>query len=125
MRLLTLEDDIQASLVSGQISEGHARALIGIENSATRLDAWRTIVSDALTVRQAEEIARALKQTSGAAPTRRKAGEVDPHVRDLEDTLRHHLGARVSVTQSRSGGRIVISFHSDDELDGIMARLLR
>ena len=57
LRLLSLEDDIRASLASGQISEGHARALLGIDDSRTRLDAWRRIVADAMTVRQAEEIA--------------------------------------------------------------------
>ncbi len=126
MRLLSLDDDIRASLISGQISEGHARALIGIDDGQVRMDAWRRIVSDALTVRQAEEIARALKATSGSKPSvRRASSDVDPHVRDLEDTLRHSLGARVAVTKSRSGGRIVISFHSDDELEGILSRLLR
>jgi ParB family chromosome partitioning protein len=127
LRLLTLEDDIRASLASGQISEGHARALLGIDESRTRLDAWRRIVADALTVRQAEEIARALKATSGATlrtvpkPVRR----IDPHVRAIENDLRTTLGAPVSVARGRRGGRIVIRFHSDEELEGIVERIRR
>jgi len=127
LRLLTLEDDIRASLASGQISEGHARALLGIDESRTRLDAWRRIVADALTVRQAEEIARALKATAGSAlrtvpkPVRR----IDPHVRAIEDDLRTTLGAPVSVARGRRGGRIVIRFHSDEELEGIVERIRR
>ncbi len=124
LRLLTLEDDIRASLASGQITEGHARALLGIDDSQVRLDAWRRIVADALTVRQAEEIARALKATSApatkAAVTTRR---IDPHVRAIEDDLRHALGSPVSVTRGRRGGRIVIRFHSDDELEGIIERI--
>jgi ParB family chromosome partitioning protein len=128
LRLLSLEDDIRASLASGQISEGHARALLGIDDSRMRLDSWRRIVADALTVRQAEEIARALKATSSSTaravavkPVRR----VDPHVRAIEDDLRTTLGAPVSVARGRRGGRIVIRFHSDEELEGIIERIAR
>ena len=64
MRLLALDDDIRASLASGQISEGHARALLGIDDRAQRLDAWRQVVADGLTVRAAEDIAQALRATS-------------------------------------------------------------
>ena len=127
LRLLSLEDDIRASLASGQISEGHARALLGIDDTRMRLDAWRRIVSDALTVRQAEEIARALKATSGA-PSRavaKPARRIDPHVRAIEDDLRTTLGAPVSVARGRRGGRIVIRFHSDEELEGILERIRR
>jgi ParB family chromosome partitioning protein len=127
VRLLSLEDDIRASVASGQISEGHARALLAIDDRATRLDAWRRIVADALTVRQAEEIARALKETSkpsakrGSGPARR----VDPHTRAIEDELRSALGARVALVRGRTGGagRIIVTFHNDDELDGILSRI--
>ncbi|MHB8376810.1 MAG: ParB/RepB/Spo0J family partition protein [Dehalococcoidia bacterium] len=129
IRLLTLEEDIRASLTSGQITEGHARALLAIEESATRLDAWRRIVADALTVRQTEEIARLLKETApvkrGAAQAAAQVKRTDPHVREVEAALRSALGARVSLTKGRAGGRIVIRFHSDDELEGIIDRLTR
>ncbi|TAK57934.1 MAG: ParB/RepB/Spo0J family partition protein [Dehalococcoidia bacterium] len=128
LRLLSLEDDIRASLASGQISEGHARALLGIDDSRLRLDAWRRIVADALTVRQAEEIARALKATSGStarAVATKPVRRVDPHVRAIEDDLRTTLGAPVSVARGRRGGRIVIRFHSDEELEGIIERIRR
>lgn len=127
MRLLSLEDDIRTSLASGQITEGHARALLGIDDSATRLDAWRTIVADAMTVRQAEEIARALRATpSPSTPARKQSGRrIDPHLQAVEDELRHALGARVSIAKARSGGRIIISAHNDDELNGLIDRLRR
>lgn len=126
MRLLTLEEDIRASLASSQISEGHARALLAIEDSSLRLDAWRRIVADSLTVRQSEEIARALKETSSSragAPNVRRARASEPEVRELEGRLRRVLGAAVSVFKGRRGGRIVIRFHSEDELEGIIERL--
>lgn len=126
LRLLALEDDIRVSLQSGQISEGHARALLSIDNVEVRMDAWRRVVGGGLTVREAEEIARALKATAGrtkaAAKVKRR---VDAHVRAIEDNLRHAIGSPVSVARGRKGGRIVIRFHSDDELEGIIARITR
>ncbi len=126
LRLLTLEEDIRTSLASGQITEGHARALLGIEDGRIRMDAWRRIVADGMTVRQAEEIARALKAVSASAkrePPRAKLR--DPHVRAIEDNLRHALGAPVSLARGRKGGRIVIRFHNDGELEGLIDRLTR
>ncbi len=129
MRLLGLEEDIRASIASGQISEGHARALLAIDDGALRLDAWRRIVADALTVRQAEEIARQLRATAApprAKPDGRAARHADPHLQAAEGRLRQALGAKVSITKSRrAGGRIVISYHSDDELTGILDRIAR
>jgi ParB family transcriptional regulator, chromosome partitioning protein len=126
LRLLALEDDIRVSLQSGQISEGHARALLSIDNVEVRMDAWRRVVGGGLTVREAEEIARALKATAGrtkaAAKVKRR---VDAHMRAIEDNLRHAIGSPVSVARGRKGGRIVIRFHSDDELEGIIARITR
>ncbi|MDP9237482.1 MAG: ParB/RepB/Spo0J family partition protein [Chloroflexota bacterium] len=126
LRLLTLEEDIRTSLASGQISEGHARALLGIDDPAIRLDAWRRIVADDMTVRQSEEIARALKATSTVTkPPPIRPAKPDPHARAIEDDLRHALGSPVSLRRGRNGGRIVIRFHSDDELEGLLDRLTR
>ena len=128
LRLLSLEDDIRASLASGQISEGHARALLGIEDSGTRLDAWRRIVSDTLTVRETEDIAsaqRSVHKPKSTARSRRSAKKVDPHVSALEDELRRALGMPVAIKKRRTGGSIVIRFHSEDELLGIITRIAR
>ena len=124
LRLLQLEDDIKASLASGQISEGHGRALLAIDDRRARLDTWRRIVSDSLTVRQAEEIAKALKGAGSAAGrSAKKMRRIDPHVRAVEDRIRGALGTRVSLVKSRTGGRIIISYHNDEELDGILRRM--
>jgi ParB family chromosome partitioning protein len=126
LRLLALEEDIRVSLASGQISEGHARALLGIEDGATRLDAWRRIVADSLTVRQAEEIARVLRDLGKPQPRSHdgtRVKQAEPYIREIESNLRAALGARVTLSKGRKGGRIVIRFHSDDELEGIIQRL--
>jgi ParB family chromosome partitioning protein len=128
LRLLTLEPDIRRSIASGQISEGHARALIGIGSAKVRLDAWRRIVQDDLSVRQAEEIAKQLRATAAKTKARGtpdgRSGRRDPEAARAEQEIRHALGARVSVTPGRAGGgRIVISYHNVEELAGIVERI--
>jgi ParB family chromosome partitioning protein len=127
LRLLSLEEDIRASLASGQITEGHARALLGIDDSRTRLDTWRRIVSDTMTVREAEEIARALKSVNKpkAATDRRAVKKTDPHLTALEDELRQAIGMPVAIKKRRTGGSVLIRFHSEDELLGIVMRIAR
>ena len=129
LRLLSLPREVQDTLASGQIGEGHARALLGIEDEQVRMDVWRKMVSDHLTVRQAEEIAKALR--AGTAPSVAAAGggskkkkRVDPNVRAIEDDLRHALGMPVSVRRGKRGGSITIRFHSDEELEGIIERVV-
>ena len=124
LRLLGLSQEVQESIRTGQITEGHARALLAIEDPRLRLDVWRKIVSDELTVRQAEEIARSLR---AGTPARRvaRARRVDPHVRAIEDDLRHALGTPVAVKKGSRGGSIVIRFHSDEELEAIIEKIAR
>jgi ParB family chromosome partitioning protein len=124
LRLLGLEDDIRTSLASGQISEGHARALLQIDDTMARLDVWRRIVADELSVRDAETIARAVRSVSEtprskpSTKTRR-----DPLLVRIEDDLRHALGTAVSVRRGRGGGSITIRFHGDEQLEALIERL--
>jgi ParB family chromosome partitioning protein len=127
LRLLLLPKEIIESIVSKQISEGHARALLGIDNERERLDVWRKIVSDELTVRQAEEIAKSLKAMSAPVSGGRakKASRVDANVRAIEDDLRHALGTPVSVRKSAKGaGTITIRFSSDEELERVIVKVV-
>lgn len=127
LRLLSLEEDIRASLASGQITEGHARALLGIDDSRTRLDTWRRIVSDTMTVREAEEIASALRSVNKpkSAADRRSKRSADPHVSALESELRQAIGMPVTIKKRRTGGTVSIRYHSEDELLGIVTRIAR
>ena len=104
---------------------GARLALLAIDDGAVRLDAWRSIVADALTVRRAEELARALNAQSPKrnVAKRRRAKAQDPNIAAIESDLRHALGARVSLLKSRQGGRLIIRFHTDEELEGIIERL--
>jgi ParB family chromosome partitioning protein len=120
LRLLSLPEPIKEGLSSGQISEGHARALLGLPDTAARLQAYREVTARALSVRQTEELVRRLRAT----PPARAPHRPDPDLSAIEERLRTALGTQVRLERSRKGGRIVIQFYGDEDLAALLARLL-
>jgi ParB family chromosome partitioning protein len=121
IRLLTLPPEIQGSLARGEITAGHARAILSVEDRETQLRLWRAIVDPQLTVRQAETLVRDLgKPAKEPPPPRRRSAELA----DLEERLQASLGTKVDLTRGRKGGKIVIHFFSDEELDSLLERFV-
>lgn len=120
LRLLELDDGVQAAVADGRISEGHARALVGLP-AVQQLHIVATVVDNGLSVRQAEELARRLREPRTVAePTPRRP---DPDLERVEDDLRSALGTKVSVARGRKGGRIVIEYYTDEDLGRLYDRL--
>ena len=118
LRLLTLSAEIRASLARGEITAGHARALLGIDDAAERRRAWRRILEGHLTVRDAESLAKRRAKRRVAARPRPSAD-----LAAIEEKLRGSLGTKVELRRGRKGGRLVIHFFSDEELEAIIERL--
>jgi ParB family chromosome partitioning protein len=120
LRLLQLSPAARDALATGRISEGHGRALLSCDSpelSAMLLDA---IVERGLSVRQAEELARRMNAAGPDVTTERPPGrDLPPDVAAVEDRFRQALGTKVQLYKSRRGGRLVIHFYSDDELNGL------
>lgn len=127
LRLLSLPPPVLDSLSRGEISEGHARSLLQVAPEA-RLSAWETVVRRRLTVRETERLAREMRDGLPdplAAPPRTDAAHAkDPHYVAVEETLRAALGTKVSLKWSGEIGRIEIEFYSEEQLEGIMRRIL-
>jgi len=124
LRLLKLPESIKARLADGLISEGHARALLALNDSATQQHLLSQIVKNGLSVRQTEELIRRLtdeQPAKKAHPAHR--GSADSHA--LEDRMRRTLGTKVSLFRSKKGGTIVIHFYSEEELDAIYRRIVK
>lgn len=122
MRLLSLSDEIKASLVSGGISEGHGRALLGIEYEAARRHAWQQVIERGLTVRQTEALARRATAAGGVETSEPPAA--DPEIAALEERLRATVGTKVDLHRRKNGrGRLVLHFYSDEELESLLTRL--
>ena len=122
LRLNELADPVKRLLGSGEIDMGHARALLGLPAEAQSALAAR-VVAKALTVRQVEAEAQALREGRAAVDPPVPAPK-SPDLRRLESDMAARLGAPVSIQHgTRGAGRIVIRYSSLDELDGVLDRL--
>ena len=120
LRLLKLAPGARSALAQAKISEGHARALLGLADHRTQESALKVVLGRELSVRHTEELVR--KMTS-ARPRRRPAHRPAEEL-DLEARLETALGTRVKVRRGSRGGRLVIHFFSDEELNALADRLL-
>jgi ParB family chromosome partitioning protein len=122
LRLLNLSKAVQKALASGEISEGHARALLGLDSAQAQSAAMKTIVQSGLNVRQAEELVRRLSGKRTAKG--RTARTLSPEEKDLENRLRQALGTKVNLKRGKKGGSLVLHFYSDEELNTLLDLLL-
>jgi ParB family chromosome partitioning protein len=121
LRLLELDPRIQDAVADGRLTEGHGRAMIGLapELQARILD---SVVGQALSVRQTEELVRRLREPKPEPLDRAK--RMDADLERVEEELRRSLGTKVSLARTRRGGRIVIEYFGDDELERLYGRLV-
>ncbi len=123
LRLLDLPEPVRAMLEGRELGMGHARALLAIESPDELLDLARRVVKEGWSVRDTERAIRNRPKARRRAPRPGKSGVQDPNVRRLATDLADRLGANVVIEHSEKGGRIVIRYHSLDELDGIIAHI--
>ncbi len=116
VRLLRLPDEIKQALADNQISEGHARALLALNKRADQLKVLEAIVKKGLSVRQTEEMVR--RMAAGAQP-RGRGEPPSPETEALENEFRNALGTKVRLYRSKKGGKLVIQFYSEEELEAI------
>ncbi len=131
LRLLRLPEEIQAAVADERITEGHARAILTVGDPARQRTLLRTVLAQGYSVRQAEEAARRLNEKAKAAPAKSKSQqtplqerEMPAATRALEDDFRRALGTKVEVFRSREGGKIVIHFYSEEELESIYDKVV-
>jgi len=126
LRLLQVPAAVRQALANGSITEGHARAILMANGERRRLAVLQAIVEQRLSVREAEALARELNAAQPASAAE-VTGHADPDVERLEDAFRQALGTRVRLVRSRRGrgGRLVIHYFSDDELQGLYDAIVR
>lgn len=121
VRLLRLPDDLKEALATGRISEGHARALLSLPTARLQRQALATIEKRGLNVRQTEDLVRRMQEE---AESLAGVGEVrelplSPQDRDAVEKFQARLGTKVNLVRGRKGGRLVIHFYSEEELQAI------
>ena len=124
IRLLNLPLDIQEGIHTGRISEGHARAvLMAGDDQKRQYEIYNAILDDRLNVREAENKAR---QVSGRTliPRKRPSQIQDPELREWQNRLQEKLGTKVHLQKIGQKGKIVVEFYSEEELRGILDKLV-
>jgi ParB family chromosome partitioning protein len=122
LRLLSLHDEVKKMLECGEINTGHARALIPLSVDE-QLYIAEMIITKGLSVRQTEILATQLKEKQ-QIPNKKVRAKNNPDIIRLENELSEKVGAHVQLkTSSKSKGKLIISYNSLDELDGILAHI--
>jgi ParB family chromosome partitioning protein len=118
LRLLGLPKEIKQHLAAGTLNMGHAKALLSLERLRDQMFAANQIVKKALSVREAEALAARLKN-----PVKEKKARAGAEFKAIEDRLRKSLGTKVSIAAKAKGGKIIIEYYSNEELERILEKI--
>ena len=128
VRLLRLPDKVKTLLAQGALTEGHARALLGLEEDGQIVQAAEQVVARGLNVRETEDLVRRLMAVAQTIHTQEdpvSGDDIDTlHTRQLEAAFRTALGTKVALSRGRRGGKLTIAFFSDEELHTLYERIV-
>ncbi len=119
LRLLNLPKEVKHELATGNLSMGHAKALLSLERARDQIQAATAIAKKGLSVREAEALAARLKN-----PPRERKARLGHELKAVEEKLKKALGTKVTIASKSKGGRIVIEYYSPEELDRILERII-
>jgi ParB family chromosome partitioning protein len=125
LRLLELAPEVTVLVEKRELEMGHARALLGLTQRRHQVEVGTLVAKKGLSVRETEALVRSmLSRASGGSAESKEAKPLDPNVQRLQDELSEKLGAVVQIQHAANGkGKVVVSYHSLDELDGILAHI--
>lgn len=124
LRLLELPDALKDGLLQNTITEGHAKALLGLEDINLTLQGYKTVMAENLAVHATEELVRRMKAGADVKPRTKKEYEHTPEVARYEEEIANSLGCKTKLSKSQDGGRLLIMFKTDQELDNLYKRLV-
>ena len=119
LRLLTLQKELQKYLISGQISEGHARAILSLNGEVLREFLLNRIIDEGLNVRQAEKLAKDLQVVKEEKPKKVTAADIE--IEKIKNRLEQGFGTKVKIKNGASKGKIEIEYYGNDDLERILS----
>jgi ParB family transcriptional regulator, chromosome partitioning protein len=124
LRLLELAPEVTALVEHRELEMGHARALLSLTQRRHQIEVGALVAKKGLSVRETEALVRSMLARASGGGESKESKPIDPNVQRLQDDLSEKLGAVVQIQHSASGkGKVVVSYHSLDELDGILAHI--
>jgi ParB family chromosome partitioning protein len=119
VRLLNLPRNVQSAIINGQISGAHARALLPLTTPESQMAVMNSIIKSSLSVRQVEAIVKKILAGEKPKPKPKLVTKLSPELTDLEEKFTQFLGTKVSIQHGSKGGKVVIHYYSDEELQAI------
>lgn len=124
LRLLNLSEEVLSLVEKGEISAGHARALVSVQDPAVQLAAAKEIISKSLSVRKAEALAAKAVKKSIAPPEESENKEKDiDYAKEISSELTKLLGRKVTLTDGKNTGRIELEFYGADDRENLITSL--
>ena len=117
IRLLNLPVEIQKGLVEGKITEGHAKAILSVDNPEKQRALYELILKSNLTVRQIEG-----KTQEISVKSHKRQVNIDPQMKQLENALVEILGTKVKISKAGDGGKIIIEYYSKEDLEELLKK---
>ena len=118
IRLQNLPDEVQQFIADGQISAGHGRALLGLNNPGKQYDFAQSIIEKGLSVRETEDLLR--EMLAPKVKTETTSARRDPALKEIEGQIRDSIGAKVRIKEKNNKGTIQLSFYNRDELERLI-----
>ena len=123
LRLLALPQPIRRSVQEGEISAGHARAILSVEKERDQFEVWNRVKRDDLSVRQTEDLVRRIR--TGEKKQKRESLELSPDWREIQDHLTRQWGVTVNIRQNKKQkGKIELQYDDGVQLERIVERLI-
>lgn len=123
LRLLELPDALKDGLLSSAITEGHAKAILGLEDVNLMIQAYKQVLQDNLGVRSTEEMVRRMKAGAQIKPRTARTYEYTPDVARIEEEIANSTGVKTKLLKSSKGGRLLLIFKTEEELDQLHKKL--
>lgn len=120
LRLLNLEKSIQEKIISGELTSGHARAILSLASASKQLELASAIIERGLNVRQAEAEAKKMAADKKLPKTTKIVSELDVNIAALQEQVSQHLGTRVKINHSKNKGKIQIEYYSNEQLENLL-----
>lgn len=125
LRLNNLTDEVKEMLISGEISQGHGRALLAISDKERQIETAKLVIEKGLNVRQVEKLVLELSKGGNKPQPPKESGMMKKYFSDIENTLESRFGTKVKISDGANKGKIIIEYYSKDDLERILFELKR